>query len=82
MAVNLVETGPKLDCTRDNRIHDHFSNWKEKQKVTLILFLQTAPQNRSLPTSSYGFGCNSNKARNKIVRKGENITLNEVIEYL
>ena len=27
-------------------------------------------------------GCNSNSARDKIVRKGEKITLNEVIEYL
>ena len=190
MAVNLVETGPKLDWTRDNRIHDHFSNWKEKaesyfdsiladctpkQKLAYLklwigdegiplirkwtntdrldfsqpetitddkgrvlrkisdgykletwwnlleeelkpkgnrilsiieIFSQKVRQgNRSLNdwlTYVYNLaescdytdstdrmirdllivGCNSNKARNKIVRKGENITLNEVIEYL
>ena len=190
MAVNLVETGPRLDWTRDSRIHDHFSNWKEKaesyfdsiladctpkQKLAYLklwmgdegiplirkwtntdrldfsqpetitddkgrvlrkisdgykletwwnlleeelkpkgnrilsiieIFSQKARQgSRSLNdwlTYVYNLaescdytdstdrmirdllivGCNSNKARNKIVRKGENITLNEVIEYL
>ena len=30
MAVNLADSWPKLDWTRDNRIYDHFSTWKLK----------------------------------------------------
>ena len=30
MAVNLAESGPKLDWTRDNRIYDRFLTWKVK----------------------------------------------------
>ena len=28
MAVNLADSGPKMDWTRDNRIYDRFSTWK------------------------------------------------------
>ena len=30
MVVNLADSGPKLDWTRDNRIYDHFTNGKVK----------------------------------------------------
>ena len=190
MAVNLADSGPKMDWTRDNRIYDRFSNWKTKvecyfdsiladyqpkQKVALLRlwlgdeshplvqkWISTGKLDFSSPeekkndrgqviqTLSSGYildtwwelfeaefkpkgnriisiidwysskarqgsrnlnewlthmynladacnfkdsrdrmirdllivGCNSNSARDKIVRKGENITLNKVIEYL
>ena len=30
MTVNLADSGPKLDWTRDNRIYDRFLTWKVK----------------------------------------------------
>ena len=30
MATGLLETGPKLDWTRDNKIFDRYKIWKEK----------------------------------------------------
>ena len=30
MATGLLETGPKLDWTRDNKIFDRYQIWKEK----------------------------------------------------
>ena len=34
MAMGMLETGPKLDWTRDNTIFDQFLIWKEKVKMT------------------------------------------------
>ena len=33
MATGLLETGPKLDWTRDNKIFDHYQIWKEKVEL-------------------------------------------------
>ena len=33
MATGLLETGPKLDWTRDNKIFDRYQIWKEKVKL-------------------------------------------------
>ena len=30
MAMGMLETCPKLDWTRDNKIFDHYQVWKEK----------------------------------------------------
>ena len=33
MAMGMLEMGPKLDCTRDNKIFDHYQVWKEKVEL-------------------------------------------------
>ena len=33
MATGLLETGPKLDWTRDNKIFDCYQIWKEKVEL-------------------------------------------------
>ena len=33
MATGLLETGPKLDWTRDNKIFDRYQIWKEKVEL-------------------------------------------------
>ena len=33
MAMGMLETGPKLDWTRDNKIFDRFLTWKEKVEM-------------------------------------------------
>ena len=55
MAVNLADSGPKMDWTRDNRIYDRFSTWKTNvENVILTQFLQTINPNRKLHFSDYG----------------------------
>ena len=36
MATGLLETGPKLDWTRDNKIFDRYQIWKEKVELIFV----------------------------------------------
>ena len=37
MATGLLETGPKLDWTRDNKIFDRYQIWKEKVELIFLI---------------------------------------------
>ena len=36
MAMGLLESGPKFDWTRDNKIFDRFQIWKEKVENDIL----------------------------------------------
>ena len=38
MAMGLLESGPKFDWTRDNKIFDRFQIWKEKVEMLFSSF--------------------------------------------
>ena len=42
MAMYLADSGPKLVQTRDNRIYDHFLNWKVKVECYLDSVLENS----------------------------------------
>ena len=46
MATNLLETGPKLDWTRDNKIFDRYQIWKEKVELIFSSALEESSANR------------------------------------
>ena len=46
MATGLLETGPKLDWTRDNKIFDHYQIWKEKVELIFSSALEESSSNR------------------------------------
>ena len=50
MATGLLETGPKLDWTRDNKIFDRYQIWKEKVE---LIFSSALEENSSKQKVSY-----------------------------
>ena len=46
MATGLLETGPKLDWTRDNKIFDRYQIWKEKVELIFSSALEKVLLNR------------------------------------
>ena len=50
MATGLLETGPKLDWTRDNKIFDRYQIWKEKVE---LIFSSTLEESSSKQKVSY-----------------------------
>ena len=46
MATGLLETGPKLDWTRDNKIFDRYQIWKEKVELIFSSALEESSVNR------------------------------------
>ena len=46
MATGLLETGPKLDWTRDNKIFDRYQIWKEKVELIFSSALEESSFNR------------------------------------
>ena len=50
MATGLLETGPKLDWTRDNKIFDRYQIWKEKVE---LIFSSALEENSAKQKVSY-----------------------------
>ena len=50
MATGLLETGPKLDLTRDNKIFDRYQIWKEKVE---LIFSSALEESSSKQKVSY-----------------------------
>lgn len=46
MAGNLVELGPKMDWTRENKIYDHYLIWKVENHFCSIL-AEATPQQKT-----------------------------------
>ena len=129
MAMSTLETGPKLNWTRDNQMYERYRVWKKKVEFIfcsaladstpkqLVSYLKYWMGDQGIPliekwestgkldysseeedTLSSGYrvqtywdlldeefkpkGNNSNHARDRIIRQGEAITLNQVLEIL
>ena len=46
MATGLLETGPKLDWTRDNKIFDRYQIWKEKVELIFSSALEESSKQK------------------------------------
>ena len=46
MATGLLETGPKLDWTRDNKIFDRYQIWKEKVELIFSSALESSAKQK------------------------------------
>ena len=56
MATGLLETGPKLDWTRDNKIFDHFQIWKEKVELIFSSALEESSSKQKVSYLRYWMG--------------------------
>ena len=56
MATGLLETGPKLDWTRDNKIFDHYQNWKEKVELIFSSALEESSAKQKVSYLRYWMG--------------------------
>ena len=55
MAMTLLDSGPKLDWTRDNQIFLRYKKWKAKVELIFRSALSQATQKKRHPTSSIGW---------------------------
>ena len=56
MATGLLETGPKLDWTRDNKIFDRYQIWKEKVKIIFSSALEESSSKQKVSYLRYWMG--------------------------
>ena len=56
MATGLLETGPKLDWTRDNKIFDRYQIWKEKVELIFSSALEESSAKQKLSYLRYWMG--------------------------
>ena len=56
MATSLLETGPKLDWTRDNKIFDHYQIWKEKVELIFSSALEESSAKQKVSYLRYWMG--------------------------
>ena len=56
MATGLLETGPKLDWTRDNKIFDHYHIWKEKVELIFSSALEESSAKQKVSYLRYWMG--------------------------
>ena len=56
MATGLLETGPKLDWTRDNKIFDHYQIWKEKVELIFSSALEESSAKQKVSYLRYWMG--------------------------
>ena len=56
MATGLLETGPKLDCTRDNKIFDRYQIWKEKVELIFSSALEESSAKQKVSYLRYWMG--------------------------
>ena len=56
MAKGLLETGPKLDWTRDNKIFDHYQIWKEKVELIFSSVLEKSSVKQKVSYLRYWMG--------------------------
>ena len=56
MATGLLETGPKLDWTRDNKIFDRYQIWKEKVELIFSSALEESSAKQKVSYRRYWMG--------------------------
>ena len=56
MATGLLETGPKLDWTRDNKIFDRYQIWKEKVDLIFSSSLEESSAKQKVSYLRYWMG--------------------------
>ena len=56
MATGLLETGPKLDWTRDNKIFDRYQIWKEKVELIFSSALEESSAKQKVSYLRYWMG--------------------------
>ena len=56
MAKSLLETGPKLDWTRDNKIFDCYQIWKEKVELIFSSALEESSAKQKVSYLRYWMG--------------------------
>ena len=56
MATGLLETGPKLDGTRDNKIFDRYQIWKEKVELIFSSALEESSSKQKVSYLRYWMG--------------------------
>ena len=56
MATSLLETGPKLDWTRDNKIFDRYQIWKEKVELIFSSALEESSAKQKVSYLRYWMG--------------------------
>ena len=56
MARGLLETGPKLDWTRDNKIFDRYQIWKEKVELIFSSALEESSAKQKVSYLRYWMG--------------------------
>ena len=56
MATGLLETGPKLDWTRDNKIFDRYQIWKEKVELIFSSALEESSSKQKVSYLRYWVG--------------------------
>ena len=56
MATDLLETGPKLDWTRDNKIFDRYQIWKEKVELIFSSALEESSSKQKVSYLRYWMG--------------------------
>ena len=56
MATGLLETGPKLDWTRDNKIFDRYQIWKEKVELIFSSALEQSSAKQKVSYLRYWMG--------------------------
>ena len=56
MATGLLETGPKLDWTRDNKISDRYQIWKEKVELIFSSALEESSSKQKVSYLRYWMG--------------------------
>ena len=56
MATGLLETGPKLNWTRDNKIFDHYQIWKEKVELIFSSALEESSAKQKVSYLRYWMG--------------------------
>ena len=56
MATGLLETGPKLDWTRDNKIFDRYQIWKEKVELIFSSALEESSPKQKVSYLRYWMG--------------------------
>ena len=56
MATGLLETGPKLDWTRDNKIFDRYQIWKEKVELIFSSALEKSSSKQKVSYLRYWMG--------------------------
>ena len=56
MSTGLLETGPKLDWTRDNKIFDRYQIWKEKVELIFSSALEESSAKQKVSYLRYWMG--------------------------
>ena len=80
MATGLLETGPKLDWTRDNKIFDRYQIWKEKVELIFSSALEESSSKQKVSYLRYWMVLNIGSIRIYILTTG--VVSNETNTYV